>query len=135
MKLFSNRPIGSRHKPIILLSTLFLILLTFRTDGQKLPRALIITGNGNVPSHKPEYPTWIHEFHNEKVIEILKNTATVDVATDLSVLQAERLREYDLIISNSLFAKPRRRAGRIRSPKFSRSRSGASRVMSGVSWL
>ena len=103
--LFSHRPNGSRYKQILLLSTI-LTFLTTVCECQKLPKTLILTGNGNVPSYKNGYPPWIHEFHNEKVIEILKNITTVDVATDLSVLRADRLQQYDLIISNSLFLTP-----------------------------
>lgn len=105
MKIFSGR-IGMRCKLIFLLSTSILSLQTIKSEGQKIPKALILTGNGNVPSFKKEYPPWIHEFHNEKIVEILKNTASVDVVTDLSILEGNRLQEYDLVISNSLFLTP-----------------------------
>lgn len=84
----------------------FLLPITFMSEAQKLPRALIITGNGNEPSYREEYPPWIHEFQNEKVVDILKGTATVDVTSDLRVLNADRLRQYDLVISNSIFLTP-----------------------------
>lgn len=101
---FFSQPMIMGYKRILLLPLLALIVIS--GTCQKLPKALLLTGNGNVPSYKNEYPPWIHEFHNEKVIEILKNTATVDIATDLNVLQLDRLRGYDLIISNSLFLTP-----------------------------
>jgi type 1 glutamine amidotransferase len=104
MKVFSNQE--SSYRGVLLLLILTLLSLSISSEGQKTPRALILTGNGNVPSYKSEYPPWIHEFHNEKVIEILKNIATIEVTTDLTVLQASRLQDYDLIISNSLFLTP-----------------------------
>lgn len=52
----------------------------------QLPRALIITGNGNVPTYKKEYPPWIHEFQNDKVKQILQGIATVEVSENLNVL-------------------------------------------------
>src|SRR5688500_6493007 len=85
--------------PLALL-TLF-VLLSFAGEAQKLSRTLIVTGNGNVPNYKNGYPPWIHEFQNEKVIEILSAVSQVDVATDLSVLQRDKLNQYDLVISNS----------------------------------
>jgi type 1 glutamine amidotransferase len=89
---------------------LFLIVLlctsTLGVNAQEMPRALIITGNGNVPDHKREYPPWVHEFQNDIVVEILKETVKIDVTEDLSVLHADRLAKYDLVISNSLFLTP-----------------------------
>jgi type 1 glutamine amidotransferase len=85
---------------------LFAICLPVLCNCQKLPRTLLLTGNGNVPNYKDGYPPWIHEFHNEKIIEILKNVTTVDVSSDLSVLDATLLQQYDLVISNSLFLTP-----------------------------
>ena len=90
-----------------LLFTVLIIGLSVGTgECQNLPKTLILTGNGNVPTHKKEYPPWIHEFQNEKVIEILKDITEVDIANDLSVLQDEQLQQYDLIISNSIFLTP-----------------------------
>lgn len=88
------------------MSTLFILLSITHSHAQTLPKTLIITGNGNVPNYKTEYPPWIHEFQNEKVVEILNGITNVDVVSDLSVLQSERLRQYDLIISNSIFLTP-----------------------------
>lgn len=82
------------------------LLTAFIGEGQKLPKVLIITGNGNVPNYQEEYPPWIHEFQNEKVVDILKGTAIVDVTTDLNVLHTDRLRQYDIVISNSIFLTP-----------------------------
>lgn len=86
----------------------FIILLnqSAQSNAQKLPRALMITGNGNAPAYKDEYPPWIHEFQNEKVVGILKNTANVDVTEDLTTLNTDNLKQYDLVISNSLFLEP-----------------------------
>jgi type 1 glutamine amidotransferase len=72
----------------------------------QLPRALIITGNGNVPTYKKEYPPWIHEFQNDKVKQILQGIATVEVSENLNVLNPDRLAAYDLVISNSMFLTP-----------------------------
>lgn len=90
----------------ILLLSMTALFSSTDSVGQKLPKALILTGNGNVPNHKVEYPPWIHEFQNEMVIDILRDEAEVDIVTDLDILTTPRLDEYDLIISNSIFLTP-----------------------------
>lgn len=86
---------------------IFVLLLFFAVcEGQQLPRVLIITGNGNDPYQRKEYPPWIHEFQNDKVVEILRGIATVEVSEDLDILRADRLEAFDLIISNSIFLVP-----------------------------
>lgn len=101
---FTHRSNGLSCKQV-LVST-FLIFFAIVCQCQNLPRTLIITGNGNVPSYKNGYPPWIHEFQNEKVVEILKGITSVDVTSDLSILRPDKLQQYDLIISNSLFLTP-----------------------------
>lgn len=96
----------SLRKQITLLVLLFAITPISMTFSQKLPKALIITGNGNVPNPKKEYPSWIHEFQNDLVTEILRNTVEVNITEDLSVLTADQLAKYDLVISNSIFLTP-----------------------------
>lgn len=81
------------------------ICLTAQSQ-KKLPRALILTGNGNIPEVKENYPPWTHEFHNKKVIDILKGIVEVDTTENLNELNPENLKRYDLIISNSLFLTP-----------------------------
>jgi type 1 glutamine amidotransferase len=92
--------------PAIILVLILLFVTTVDGNGQKMPRALIITGNGNVPQHKKEYPPWIHDFQNDMVTEILKETVQIDVTEDLSILQSDRLANYDVVISNSIFLTP-----------------------------
>ena len=82
------------------------LVLFVSAQARDLPRVLILTGNGNLPTYREGYPPWIHEFQNEKVIDILRNTAIVDTTQDLSVLTADRLSAYDLVISNSIFLEP-----------------------------
>lgn len=89
----------------VVLSAIVLICALYAA-GQRMPRALIITGNGNVPEHKREYPPWIHEFQNDLVAEILRGTVEVEITEDLSVLRPDQLSQYDLVISNSLFLTP-----------------------------
>ena len=89
------------------LTVVLMLLLAVGGVCQQLPRVLIITGNGNDPYQKKEYPPWTHEFQNDKVIEILEGIATVEVSEDLSILRPDRLATYDLIISNSIFLTPR----------------------------
>lgn len=105
IKLPTARSNSSRYKHALVLSTVFIFSITV-CECQTLPKTLILTGNGNLPSYKDGYPPWIHEFQNEKVIEILNDVSTVDVTSDLSVLRADRLQQYDLIISNSIFLTP-----------------------------
>src|SRR5687768_14428995 len=99
-----NSLLSSPH--VILFLIVVLCASMLGVNAQEMPRALIITGNGNVPNHKREYPPWVHEFQNDIVVEILKGTVKVDVTEDLSALQSDRLAKYDLVISNSLFLTP-----------------------------
>lgn len=73
--------------------------------AQTRPKALILTGNGNIPALKGIYPPWTHEFHNEEVAKILHGIVDVDT-TDLQHFDIQRLQQYDLLISNSLFLDP-----------------------------
>lgn len=75
-------------------------------EAQDIPRALIITGNGNIPKQLDNYPPWTHDFHNEKVKEILRDIVLVDSTSNMADLNAANLKRYDLIISNSLFLTP-----------------------------
>ncbi len=83
-----------------------LIMMCSETMSQQLPRALMLTGNGNVPSYKENYPPWIHQFQNDMVMEILQGIADVDTTTDLNVLSESNLKNYDVVISNSIFLAP-----------------------------
>lgn len=94
-----------RMKVIYLISFLLLVLIV-NTNGQILPKALLITGNGNVPNYKSGYPPWIHEFHNPLIINILKGIVHIDTTEDLSLLNDKHLSQYDMVISNSLFLTP-----------------------------
>lgn len=93
-------------KRVLILPALFMLIFVAPGKSQHLPKTLIITGNGNVPNYKTEYPPWIHEFQNEKVVEILRGITDVDVASDLSILDPARLKQYDLVIGNSIFLTP-----------------------------
>ncbi|RFS21765.1 hypothetical protein DVR12_13980 [Chitinophaga silvatica] len=87
---------------------LFIIvhLCFINTFAQRIPKALIITGNGNQPTLMENYPPWLHEFHNSEVIEILKGIVDIDTTTNLKDLNNKNLSKYDLLISNSLFLVP-----------------------------
>lgn len=74
--------------------------------AQTKPRVLILTGNGNLPVQKAEYPPWRHEFQNQEVIDILKDIVHIDTTHDLRLLNTENLANYDLLISNSIFLTP-----------------------------
>lgn len=85
------------------------ILLSFSKtalQAQGLPRALLLTGNGNDRVPRDYYPPWRHEFQNTTVIDILKNIVEIDTATDMAVLNTSHLKQYDLVISNSIFLEP-----------------------------
>lgn len=91
------------------LATIFIVATVLSLTncyGQAKPKVLIITGNGNVPVQKPEYPPWRHAFQNNKVAEILQDVADVDSTTDLRMLNDGILANYDLLISNSIFLTP-----------------------------
>lgn len=70
------------------------------------PVILMITGNGNEAGYTGIYPSWIHEFQNETVKELLDADANVHITTDLNTLHPEQLDSIDLIINNSLFLEP-----------------------------
>jgi type 1 glutamine amidotransferase len=74
--------------------------------SQQLPKALLLTGNGNVPKVKDGYPPWIHEFHNQMISDILQDIVVAKVTSDLRELNSKSLSEYDMIISYSLFLTP-----------------------------
>lgn len=74
--------------------------------GQRMPRALLITGNGNLPKAQENYPPWVHEFQNDVVVGILKDVVAIDTTADLAMLNDKTLQEYDLLISNSMFLAP-----------------------------
>lgn len=88
---------------------ILLIVLTgiqFYGKGNTVPKGLLLTGNGNIPSILTSYPPWTHEFQNEMVLEIIKGIIDIDTTCDLRVLNKSQLEKYDLIISNSLFLTP-----------------------------
>ncbi len=68
-------------------------------------RILLITGQGNGNPDHP-YHTWKHPYHNEILLDALKNIASVTVSEDLSILTSENLKNYDMILNNSLFQSP-----------------------------
>lgn len=91
---------------LLFLHTIFFISIIINTQGQHLSKALLLTGNGNVPVLKEGYPPWTHDFHNYKVARILEGIVAIDTTSDLSMLNTGKLAAYDLIISNSLFLTP-----------------------------
>lgn len=84
----------------------FIIICGFISHSYAQSKALILTGNGNVPVPKGIYPPWVHEFHNEEVIKILHGIVDVDTTSDLLNLNTRYLKQYDLLICNSLFLDP-----------------------------
>lgn len=98
MKHLNNKLITA-----LLVGLFFQPLIAFAASP---PRALIITGNGNAVEHDYPYPPWIHEFHSDKVAEILQGIVSVDISSDLAVLNDRDLQRYDLLINNSLFLTP-----------------------------
>lgn len=76
------------------------VLISLSCFSQPKPKVLIITGNGNLTSATSRYPPWSHEFQNEKVVSILKENIgiDVDVYEDLSILDDNKLRPYEIII-------------------------------------
>ena len=86
--------------------TLVFLCLVISSQGQSLPKVLLLTGNGNLPQLKENYPPWVHEFDNDQVTEILSGIVQIDITSDLSTLNSQNLTNYDMIISNSLFLTP-----------------------------
>lgn len=87
-------------------ATVFLLFVTATSLAQQLSKALILTGNGNVPEVKEGYPPWIHELHNQMIADILQDIVETEITSDLSQLNRETLSEYDLLISYSMFLTP-----------------------------
>jgi len=86
--------------------TLLIGILVAGAVQASTPRALLITGNGNSDERNPDYPPWIHEFHNDRIVEILGDIAEVTVTEDLSLLNDRDLARYQLILNNSMFLTP-----------------------------
>ncbi len=76
-----------------------------RGQDQKKLKFLVITGVGKLAAGHP-YSTWQHAHYNEVLAEYVKDFATLRSTTDLSILNDDSLRRYDLIINNSLFMLP-----------------------------
>lgn len=88
------------------LACILMLIVSETSLGQQLPKALLLTGNGNVPEVMEGYPPWIHEFHNQMISDILQDVVETEVTSDLNTLNSETLSEYDLIISYSMFLTP-----------------------------
>lgn len=84
------------------------IYLAEPATANRLPKALLLTGKGDVADKTAHYPPWQHEFQNEIVVNILKDVVSIDTTQDLSVLNNNNLKQYELIISNSIFLHPTR---------------------------
>jgi len=88
------------------LAVAVLMVSGFSVWAQRMPRALLITGNGNLPKAQKNYPPWVHEFQNDAVAGILKDVVAIDTTADLAMLNDKTLQGYDLLISNSMFLAP-----------------------------
>lgn len=89
----------------ILLGICFLVTISW-SYGQDMPKALLLTGLGTEPKVMDGYPPWIHEFHTDMMSDILQGVVQIDVTSDLSDLNAEKLESYDMVISYSMFLTP-----------------------------
>lgn len=90
----------------ISLAPMLVLNISATSSAQQLPKALILTGNSNVPEVKEGYPPWIHEIHDQMISDILQDIVVTEVTSDLNQLNRETLREYDLLISYSMFLTP-----------------------------
>lgn len=99
------------YNPFLFLKKVLIVLgvivfINHSSAAQNLPRALLLTGNGNVPEAGSGRPPWVHEFYIDIISEILKDIVSIDVTNDLEELNLENLANYDLLISYSLFLTP-----------------------------
>lgn len=87
---------------------LFLVALSVfnvAIGQQQRFKVLLITGTAVRPADHP-YSTWHHEHYNNLLKEYVSGFADLRVTADLSLLQADSLKQYDLIVNNSLFMEP-----------------------------
>lgn len=92
--------------PRILILASLLLIVSFPTSASAAePRALLITGLG---TKDPAHPKHIlqHEFYNDRIVEVLRGIAQVTVTEDLSALNPQTLRSYDLVLNNSFLLEP-----------------------------
>src|SRR5688572_20047848 len=66
---------------------------------------LLITGVGITGREHP-YHDWSHAHYNDILADALKDVAVLTVTKDLSVLTDKNLKQYDMIMNNSLFMEP-----------------------------
>jgi len=71
-----------------------------------LPKALLLTGNGNAQKQHNFYPPWEHSFQNDMIVRILGGIVDIDTSHSLKELNNKNLMKYELIISNSIFLSP-----------------------------
>jgi type 1 glutamine amidotransferase len=87
---------------------LIVFLMTANCPGigaQGKYRILLVTGVGKFPDGHP-YGTWHHDHYNQLLIDDTKEFARIRVTSDLTVLNDDTLKRYDMIINNSLFMQP-----------------------------
>lgn len=89
-----------------LLAVLLALFACARVHAEPLPRVLVLTGSGPTRDHGQQYPPWVPEFQNGIVARVLSGSVEVEVSEDLSMIDAQRLAAYDLVVSNSLFLTP-----------------------------
>ena len=71
----------------------------------KRNKFLLITGVGITgPDHM--YHDWSHAHYNDLLAGYVKDFADLTITTDLSILNDDTLRQYDVILNNSLFMEP-----------------------------
>lgn len=84
---------------------LFVVLLNVAHAQTRKANILLITGTGNTaPNH--HYADWTHAHYNDILADALKDIAKITATTDLSMLNDTTLRDFDIILNNSLFMEP-----------------------------
>lgn len=99
---------GNKHYRLAALLVAIALLYWVPARAAELPRALLITGNGE-SRQQHGYPDWQHEFFNREIAQALDGIAEVEVSEDLSLLNERTLADYQLVINNSMFLTPSQR--------------------------
>jgi type 1 glutamine amidotransferase len=76
----------------------------YAQEKQETVKILLITGSAQPASGN--YGDWHHDHYNQHLVTALEGIAKVTVTADLSILNDESLKEFSIIINNSLFKEP-----------------------------
>ena len=66
---------------------------------------LLVTGRGNLAPDHP-YPGWVHDFYPGAIEDAFGKEARVNAVGDTRSLSRDSLRDFEVVVNNSLFMEP-----------------------------